>query len=176
DLLGDHLEIQRAGELDHGGDHGLIHRVHGEVADERAVDLQIIERQVLEIAEGGQSAPEIIEGELAAHTVQHADEALRVLDVGDHRVLGDLEAQLRGRHAGAIQYVHHELKKLRIPKRLTGKIDGQAAIRWQTYAAATERRQRRLHDPAIDVRHQSIALRGAQELHRRNAAGRRIVL
>ena len=67
-----------------GGNHRLVDGIDREVADERAVDLQIVERQVLQIAERGQAAAEIIERELAAHAMQHADEALRVLDVGDH--------------------------------------------------------------------------------------------
>ena len=49
-------------------------------------------------------------------------------------------------------------------------------MRWQANAAATERSQRRLHDPAIDIRHQSIALRRAQEFNRRNALRHGVIL
>ena len=44
-----------------------------------------------------------------------------------------------------------------------GQVDAQASPRRQTHAAASERRQRRLHHPAIDVRHQPVALRRAHE-------------
>src|SRR5882724_1601897 len=45
DMFRDHTEIQAARQLDHGRDHGLIHRISGEIPDEGAVDLQIIHRQ-----------------------------------------------------------------------------------------------------------------------------------
>src|SRR5690349_1087043 len=45
DLLGDDLEVQGAGELDHRRDHRLVDAVAWQVAHERAVDLQVIERQ-----------------------------------------------------------------------------------------------------------------------------------
>src|SRR5690606_3088897 len=124
----DDLEVERAGELDHRGNHRLIDRVRVEIADEAAVDLQVIERQILQIAEGRESAAEIIERELAAHAVQHADEALRVLDIRDHRVLRHFEAELIRRHTGATENVDDELQELWIAERLARQVDRQAAL------------------------------------------------
>lgn len=135
-LLGDHLEVERARELDHRRHHRLVDRVDAEIADERAVDLQIVERQVLQVAERGQAAPEIVERELAAHAVQHADEALRMLDVRDDRVLGDFERKLVRRDAGAVEHVDDELQERRIAERLSREVDRETAIRRQPNAAA----------------------------------------
>src|ERR1700712_3565084 len=44
-LFSDHSEIQASRQFDHGGDHGPIHRVRGEVVDERTIDLKVIHWQ-----------------------------------------------------------------------------------------------------------------------------------
>src|SRR5688572_2940941 len=44
DLLGDYLEIERARELDHRGDHLSIDAIRLEIASVYAVDLEVVER------------------------------------------------------------------------------------------------------------------------------------
>ncbi len=51
--------------------------------------------------------------------MQHADEAPRMLEVVDHGALGELEADLFRRDAGAVQAIDHELEELRIAERLS---------------------------------------------------------
>src|SRR5687768_3699299 len=108
---------------------------------------------------------------MTAHAMQYADETLRVLDVRDDGVFRDLEAHLARRNARAIQAVDDELEERRIAERLSRKIDGEAALLRQADSAAPQRRQRRQHDPSIDIGHQAITLRSPQELDRRDAAG-----
>ncbi len=105
--------------------------------------------QILEVREAAEPASEVVERELAAHAVQHADEAARVLDVGDDRVLGDLEAHLAGVHAGAVEAVDHELQELQVAERLAGDVDRDAALRAELEGAVAERGERGLHHPAV---------------------------
>src|SRR5580658_1563051 len=167
DLLGDHLEVERARELDHRGHHRLVHGVAREIAHEGAVDLQEIHRQILEVRERADARAEIIQSELTTHAVQHADETPRVIEIGDHRVLGDLEADLRGLYAGRIETLDHEFQELHIPERLTRDVDGYAVLVGKLDRAARECSERRLHHPAVDESHQPVALRRAHEFRRR---------
>jgi hypothetical protein len=74
-------------------DHAAIHRIAHHVLDELAVDLQIIDRQGLQIHERRQAAAEIVEREMAAARLQLAHEMDHVAQVGDGRGFGDLETQ-----------------------------------------------------------------------------------
>ena len=74
-----------------------------EVLDELAVDLQVVERQVLEVVERGEAGAEVVERELAADLAQPLHERLRLGDVHDRRRLGDLEDELAGVDAGAAE-------------------------------------------------------------------------
>jgi hypothetical protein len=100
-----------------------LHVVRREIADEVAVDLQVIERQVLQVCERAEAATEVVERKAASHAVQHADEAPRVFDVGDDRILGDLEADPVRRHASAVEALHDEFEKSGIAERLAGKVE-----------------------------------------------------
>src|SRR5690606_4006988 len=51
DLLGDDAEIERAREPDHRADHLAIHAVLAEVAGVDAVDLHVVERELLQVSE-----------------------------------------------------------------------------------------------------------------------------
>ena len=64
-------------------------------ADELAVDLDDVERQVLEVGERAEAGAEVVEGEAAAELGEPLGEAARLLEVADRRRLGDLEDQRR---------------------------------------------------------------------------------
>ena len=63
------------------------------VGDELAVDLQVVERQVLEVVEGAEAGAEVVEREAAAELAQPVGERARLRDAGDRGRLGDLEDQ-----------------------------------------------------------------------------------
>ena len=99
--------------------------------------------------------------------MQHPDEAARVIEVGDHRVLVDLEAHLRGRDPAGIEALDHVLEKLCVPERLTGHVDGDAAPGRHRDRPAPEGGERRLHHPAVHQPHQPVAFGGPHELRGR---------
>ena len=99
--------------------------------------------------------------------MQHAKEALRMVQIRDHRGFRDLEADIAGIRTRVIETLDHEFQKFGIPQGLAGNVDRDAAARRQLQAAAPERGQHRLHHPSVDVRHQAIALGGPNEFRRR---------
>src|SRR3954454_7768037 len=71
--------------------HGQLVRLRrGQLADEVAVDLQIVERQVLQVVERAEASAEVVECECAAELAEALGEAARLLDVHDRRRFGDL--------------------------------------------------------------------------------------
>src|SRR5215469_4143233 len=99
--------------------------------------------------------------------MQHPNEAPRVIEIGDHSALGDLEAHLTRGNAGAVEALDHELEELQIAERLPGDVDRDAAAGRHRYRATAERGERRLHHPAVDESHEAVALGGTHELRRR---------
>ena len=71
------------------------HRVAFELADEAAVDLDQVHRQVLEVTERGHAGAEIVQREAAAERAQALDEADDARHVAHRGGLGDLEAHAR---------------------------------------------------------------------------------
>ena len=73
-----------------------------EVADEAAVDLQVVDVEVAQVAERTEAGAEIVQREAATEVAHAADEAARAGHVADHAGLGDLQAQLlRAQRAAA---------------------------------------------------------------------------
>ena len=70
----------------------------GQPADEVAVDLQITEGEVLEVLEGAEAGPEVIERDRTAERLHPRAKSLRPLHVRDRGGLGELDHELRGIH------------------------------------------------------------------------------
>ena len=77
-------------------DHELVGAVVGQIADEVAVDLEPVERHMLEVVEGGEAGAEVVQGEAAAEVSERPGKAPHVLHVGDRGGLCDLEDQRSG--------------------------------------------------------------------------------
>src|SRR4029079_9644158 len=63
DALRDRLELQRVREADDGGDQAAASRFLAQPAEERALDLEYVDREAVEVAEGGLAGAEIVDGE-----------------------------------------------------------------------------------------------------------------
>ena len=93
--------MRRAHAVDDPGERAhdeLVGARHGQRADEVAVDLQVGERQVLEVLEGAEARPEVVERDRAAETLNASAERLRPAHVGDRGRLRELDDQPLGRH------------------------------------------------------------------------------
>ena len=81
DLLRNDPKLHRSRQFDHGIDHLLVDGVGRKAVRIATVDLQVIDRQLLEAGERAQPAAKVVQGELTANTVQHFDEPARVLEI-----------------------------------------------------------------------------------------------
>ncbi len=63
-----------------------------------------------------------------------------------------------------VQRIDDETQETLISQGLAGDIDGATALARQFDFPGTDRSQRRVDHPAVDLRHQLIALGGAQEI------------
>ena len=64
--------------------------------DERLVDLEDVDGEALEVAEGGVAGPEVVDGDADAHLPELGQGQGRPLGVLHQDALGDLEDQLAG--------------------------------------------------------------------------------
>src|SRR5581483_10213903 len=77
DELGDRARAETPSDVDDGLDDEPVGRVGDEVGDELAVDLQVVEVEVLEVVERGEARAEVVEREFATERAQIARELAR---------------------------------------------------------------------------------------------------
>ena len=109
-----------------GTHHLAIDGVVQDLAHEAAVDLEEVDREVLEITERGQAGAEVVEREAAAELAQRLDEAVRLAEARYRCGLGDLEADLGSVQAASVELVDDEGQELVIAQALAGEIDRAA--------------------------------------------------
>ena len=93
DALGDRVDAERPRQADDRRDDGARAGVGIDAADEGAVDLQLLEREVDEVAEVGIAGAEIVDGDRDAHVGKLLQDHRRALAVLHHRRFGDFEFQ-----------------------------------------------------------------------------------
>ena len=116
--LGDDFHPQAVRHADHRDGESGVRRVGGDVAHERAVDLQGVDREPLQIADRRIAGSEIVDGEMDAHFAQRLEGADRSRGIVDEDALGDLELQLLRRKlvvAERAGHRFHQLLALKLP-------------------------------------------------------------
>ena len=108
DPLGARPHAERASEADHRAHDGVGLAPGLESADEGAVDLDRVERELLQVAETRVARAEIIHGDAHAEFAELAESAERRLHVGEENALGDLELQPVRLEAGILQHAADE--------------------------------------------------------------------
>ena len=103
DALGDHAHPEPAAEVDGGVHDRGVARVVGEPHHERAVDLDLVEVELLEMAERDVAGAEVVERGGDADRAQPGEHLERALGVGHHDVLGDLQPQAGRREAALLE-------------------------------------------------------------------------
>src|SRR6266851_7031832 len=99
------------------------------IAHERAVDLEEVDGQRLEVGEGAQPRAEVVESETAADALQALEEMYRFREVADGRGLRDLEANGGGLDAERVDLLVHELEERLVAERRSGQVDRDDAPR-----------------------------------------------
>jgi hypothetical protein len=151
DTLGDRLQLEAARERDDGLDDVAAGRVGREVADELDVDLQEVERQLLEVGEAAVARAEVVERELAAEVVQVLGERARGGLVRDQRRLGYLEHEQGRIRAAPLDAVVDVGKHRRISDRVRRQVDLDRVPARGELGATPDH-------PAVDVPDQAVLL------------------
>src|SRR6185436_17586491 len=91
DAVGDRVERQAVGDRQNRAAHHLPVLVRVEVGDERAIDLQHIERELPQILEARIAGAELVDREPHTELLQGAQAVSRAVGVLDQSALGELE-------------------------------------------------------------------------------------
>ena len=128
DPLGDHDHAQRAAEAGDRADHLLVvdrfHRQHDPV-----VDLEVVELQLLEVAQARIIHLEIVERDPHAGLLQRREDVARERDIVRHRMLGDIDDQPLGGEVALGQdgeEARHQIFVIELARR---QIDRQRHVR-----------------------------------------------
>ena len=134
-------------------------------AHESAIDLQVLDRQPLQMRERAQARAEVVERDLAARARELANELLGRVEVVHGRGFLDLEAKRGRRQAGLRELLEHERRVLAARDRLRRDVDREAIrqIR-ERMALGAQRVDRRAHDPAVERGQQLVALGSIEKL------------
>lgn len=95
DAFGDDLEVEDVCEVDDGlGDSAVGGRVV-EVGDELAVDLEDVDRESAQLAEGAVAGAEVVDGQADSEPFELLEDGDHRVGVGGNRCLGDFEDEVR---------------------------------------------------------------------------------
>src|SRR6185437_9586046 len=166
--FGDGLLAGEMADLVDGADHLPVDGVAQDFAHEAAVDLEVIDREVLEVPERGEAGAEVIERELAAELLQRLDEAVRLGEARDRRGLGDLEADLAAVEAALVELVDDEGQELVIAEALSGEVDGAECELLALVGLRDQPAKSVLDHPPVDGRRDAVALSRGDEVVRGN--------
>ena len=103
-------------------DDELVDRIGPESTDEVAIDLEIVEREMLQVIERAKAGAEIVQREAATPAPQLRHERLRLVDVANGRRFGQLEDQTRGVDARVGERAIDDRDELRVADGLRGDI------------------------------------------------------
>ena len=168
-ILGDGAHAEDVTDAVDRLDHRQIDAVVLDVLHETAVDLQVIDREVAQVAEGAAAGAEVVEREANADRLARQDEIRRHLDVVYGDRLGQLETDGPGFELMQLGLLAHEVDEVRGVERGPGEVD--AAGQWRAAALGLEPRiggEKGGDDPAVDGVDQVEAFGGGQEAARRN--------
>src|SRR5205823_12299218 len=123
--LHNNLLLKTTNQIDDRLNHQPINITVTTVAHKLAIDLQEVERQVLEVVERPEARPEVVESEAAAELGESLAEPPGRAHVGHGCGLGHLEDQSLRRHPGAPELRLDDLEQLRVAERTTREVDLQ---------------------------------------------------
>ncbi|MNG11324.1 hypothetical protein D3C84_948580 [compost metagenome] len=103
DAFGDHVQVQGVGHDDNGLDDFHVLGGFWNVLDERPVDLQGVQRQALEVSQGGIASAEVIDRQRYAQGAYLLQQHQGIGNVAHQRILGDLQFQAMGFDPGIAQ-------------------------------------------------------------------------
>ena len=162
-LLGDGALAEHMGDVGDRAHDGLRQVGAFQPADEAAVDLDVVDVEVVEVAERAEPGAEIVEGEAAAQVAHLADETLRALAVAHDAGFGDFQAQVLRREAAAAQARGQVVGEVLVGQGGAAQVDAAAGHALGGLRIALQPAQRRVDHVAVDARSHAEALGGGNE-------------
>src|SRR5699024_2719644 len=140
-----------------------IDRIGDYIAYERAINLDEVERQVLQIRKRTQAAAEIIQCKATAHVSQCPDQMRGTAKIGDRGGLSDLEHQPMWINLALAEQVQGKSDEVFISHRLPRQVDAEIVNLAVCGLRIGNHGKGMLQHPAINARHDVVALRDRQE-------------
>src|SRR5882757_1792395 len=166
--LRDRLFAGQMTDLVDGAHHFAVDGIVQYFFDETAVDLQKIHREVFQVSERRQAGAEVVERELAAQFLQRLDEPIGLREACDGRRLGDLEADLAGIQAAAMELIDHVGQEFVVAQALPRQVDRAHGEFLALVGLGYEPSEGIFDDPTIDLRSDAVTLRRRDEIVRRD--------
>ena len=116
--------LELVGDEADGLDDGLVECLGVDFADEVAVDFDEVDGDVAQLGEGGEAAPEVVQGEGDFFALEVADEFYGVAEVLDEGGFGDFEGDSLRVYVGVLEIFEDVVAEAGGFKGLAGKIDG----------------------------------------------------
>ena len=158
----DHAE--RVGHVDGRGDDGGVGRAGAEPHRERAVDLELVEREAPQVGERRAAGAEVVDREAHAEILESLEVLGGDVDLVEQRALGDVDAEHLGRDAVLAESARDDLREVG-PLQLAGRhvgADGDAVALGVLVARAQHVLARPCEHPFAD-RHDHAGLLGNLE-------------
>src|SRR5579859_1886504 len=163
DEFGDGLLAEQLGDVLDAAHGGVVDRIFIHVFNELSVDLDVIDRQLLEVMERGNASAEIVEREADADLAHLLDELDRAVDIVDRFRFGDLETQLFAVEGGARYPILHKGLEIAVADRFARQIDRNHLGLGHQLAILGQEVDDIADHPFVDARHDAEAFGGGQE-------------
>src|SRR5580692_5532312 len=151
----DHLEIETLSHVDDGADDRGVVRVHGDIADERLVDLQGTDRKLLQCRQRGIPRAEIVDGQVQAHGIELVQKADGALRVRHQRGFRDFQLEAGGRDLMLAEHAAATGDEARLLELAQREIDGDSAGFRHGLLPLAIIRAHAVQDPFADIQYQA---------------------
>ena len=128
DTLGGDDDAEADAEADDRPHDRLRVRIGGEVAHERLIDLDLVERKASQIAQAGIAGAEIVHRYAHAKRTQRVQRGEHLAALFQQQGFGDFELEPLWRQAGLFQRIHHHRQQIAAAKLQRRQIDRDADI------------------------------------------------
>ena len=110
--LGQHLQLEHLRHGDDGGGDLAVVGVVGQAAHEALVDLELVDRETLQVGQGGVAGTEVVDRQPQAQAFERLQQGDGLFCLVHEHALGQLQLQAVGRQAGVGQRLAHRVDQV----------------------------------------------------------------